>query len=74
MKIPFINYKKKYKLGDEIYPYYNGTAVWYKTNIYGVVYKVSKKGSLDGVRWFYCRDCANIYSELIKNKLIKGEI
>lgn len=65
MNIPY----KKYKLGDMIYPIENGTANWFCKMCWGVVYKIDKKEHWKSVRWFYCRDCANLYSEILKGKI-----
>ncbi len=59
------NYNKKYKLGEMIYPIDNGTR-----NRWAVVTKVKSGLSFKMIKWFDCIECAELFSILIKNKII----
>lgn len=61
------NYKKNYEFGEVIYPIDNGTR-----NRWAVVTK-SREGEFR-IQWFKCFDCANIFSLMLKNKIISQTI
>lgn len=59
------NYNKEYKLGEVIYPIDNGTS-----KRWAVVTKIKKGLSYKMIKWFDCIECAELYSILIKNRII----
>ncbi|KKL72170.1 hypothetical protein LCGC14_2087570 [marine sediment metagenome] len=67
------NYAKKHKIGDIIYPYFNGTAVWYKKSIWNVVTKIDKDKHWKSIKYFRSSETAELYSMIIKDKSKRGE-
>ena len=63
------NYSKIYKLGEMIYPIDNGTR-----KRYAIVTEVKKGWTYKKIRWFDCIECAELYSILIKNKIINSKM
>lgn len=61
-----IDYKKKYKIGDIIYPFYNNTYQWYRNNVWSVVVKIDKKGNWKHIKSWYCQECAELHSMFLK--------
>ena len=62
------NYKRKYKIGDIIPPFYNDTAVWYKESVWSVVTKVDEKKHWKQIRhWYHC-ESAELHSQILKLK------
>ena len=41
---------------------------WYERSIWGVIVKVDKESHWKEIRYFTCYDCANLYSEMLKEK------
>lgn len=66
------DYNKKHKVGDIIYPYYNGTAVWYKRSIWSVVTEVDDKGHWKTLKYWYSDETARLYSIIIKLSQKRG--
>ena len=63
--------KQKYKVGDVIYPFYNGTGVWYKRNRWDLVTEIDKKGYPTARRFFYNVEVINFLHFLIDNNYLK---
>ena len=62
------DYKRKYKVGDIIYPFYNGTLGFFKTNIWSVVEKVDKENHWKKLRHWYNSESAELHSMILKLK------
>lgn len=60
----------KYKVGDIIFPFYNGTHVWYKENRYDLVTKVFGDGTIRRRHCFYNFDVIRLIQILIRLKVL----
>ncbi len=67
------NYKKKYKVGDIITPFDNGTDRWLEKSIWSVVESVNKKGNWKLLKHWESDETAMLYSEILKIKGNKNE-
>jgi len=62
---------KEYKIGDIIYPFYNGTLGFFKRPIWKVVIEIDKKLGAIKYEYWYRQETASLRSMIIKleNKL-----
>lgn len=49
---------KRYKVGDIVYPYYNGTTRWFKKPRWDVITQVSPDGTISEVHYLYNYEAA----------------
>ena len=67
------DYKKKHKVGDIIYPYYNGTSGFFKIKIWSVVVRVDKKGYWKELEHWYNNETARLYSMILRKDAKKDD-